>query len=79
MKELIVFFTHTGHQTHHPCFMNYFSQNLESATVSRSLATRLLDAALEANKWDLSKDLIRFLRSIGESALYGVQNVAGAL
>ncbi|XP_066965067.1 guanine nucleotide exchange factor subunit Rich isoform X3 [Macrobrachium rosenbergii] len=39
-------------------------QNLESATVSRNHATRLLDATLEAGKWDLSKDLIRFLRSI---------------
>lgn len=45
---------------------NLLLQNLESATVSRSHATRLLDATLEAGKWDLSKDLIRFLRSIGK-------------
>lgn len=44
-------------------------QNLESASVSRSLATRLLDATLEAGKWDLSKDLIRFLRSIDPTDL----------
>ncbi|XP_042224656.1 guanine nucleotide exchange factor subunit Rich-like isoform X2 [Homarus americanus] len=44
-------------------------QNLESATVSRSHATRLLDATLEAGKWDLSKDLIRFLRSIDPTDL----------
>ncbi|XP_071528782.1 guanine nucleotide exchange factor subunit Rich isoform X3 [Panulirus ornatus] len=44
-------------------------QNLESATVSRSHATRLLDATLEAGKWDLSKDLIRFLRSIDPADL----------
>ncbi|XP_069159265.1 guanine nucleotide exchange factor subunit Rich isoform X3 [Procambarus clarkii] len=44
-------------------------QNLESATVSRSHATRLLDATLEAAKWDLSKDLIRFLRSIDPTDL----------
>ncbi|KAL7631863.1 UNVERIFIED_CONTAM: hypothetical protein RMT77_017834 [Armadillidium vulgare] len=39
-------------------------QNLESAMVSRTHATKLLDATLEASKWELSKDLIRFLRSI---------------
>lgn len=44
-------------------------QNLESATISRSHATRLLDATLESGKWDLSKDLIRFLRSIDPSDL----------
>ncbi|XP_042872511.1 guanine nucleotide exchange factor subunit Rich-like isoform X2 [Penaeus japonicus] len=44
-------------------------QNLESASVSRSHATRLLDATLEAGKWDLSKDLIRFLRSIDPTDL----------
>ena len=36
--------------------------------VSRSHATLLLHATLDAAKWELSKDLIRFLRSIGESA-----------
>ncbi|XP_076060554.1 guanine nucleotide exchange factor subunit Rich isoform X2 [Oratosquilla oratoria] len=44
-------------------------QNMESASISRQLATRLLDSTLEAGKWDLSKDLIRFLRSIDPTDL----------
>jgi hypothetical protein len=40
-------------------------QNLEPVTVSRQLATRLLDAALDSNQWELCKDLVRFLRAIG--------------
>jgi hypothetical protein len=40
-------------------------QNLEPLTVSRQLATRLLDAALDCNQWELCKDLVRFLRAIG--------------
>jgi hypothetical protein len=40
-------------------------QNLEPLTVSRQLATRLLDAALDSNQWELCKDLVRFLRAIG--------------
>ena len=43
-------------------------QNLESASVSRSHATRLLDATLEAGHWQLCRDLIRFLGAIGEEA-----------
>lgn len=39
-------------------------QNLEHSTVSRQYATLLLDAALEQCKWELSKDLVRFLRAI---------------
>lgn len=39
-------------------------QNLEHSTVSRQYATLLLDAALENCKWELSKDLVRFLRAI---------------
>ncbi|XP_067001739.2 guanine nucleotide exchange factor subunit Rich [Anabrus simplex] len=39
-------------------------QNLEPSSVSRQYATLLLDAALEHCKWDLSKDLVRFLRAI---------------
>ncbi|KAL0278915.1 UNVERIFIED_CONTAM: hypothetical protein PYX00_000593 [Menopon gallinae] len=39
-------------------------QNMEPSTVSRQHATLLLDAALENCKWELSKDLVRFLRAI---------------
>ncbi|XP_069682235.1 guanine nucleotide exchange factor subunit Rich isoform X2 [Periplaneta americana] len=39
-------------------------QNLEPSSVSRQYATLLLDAALEQCKWELSKDLVRFLRAI---------------
>lgn len=39
-------------------------QNLEPSTVSRQHATLLLDAALEQGRWELSKDLVRFLRAI---------------
>lgn len=41
-------------------------QNLEPSTISRQYATLLLDAALEQCKWELSKDLVRFLRAIGK-------------
>lgn len=41
-------------------------QNLEPSSVSRQYATLLLDAALEQCKWELSKDLVRFLRAIGK-------------
>ncbi|XP_046425934.1 guanine nucleotide exchange factor subunit Rich [Neodiprion fabricii] len=39
-------------------------QNLEPSSVSRQHATLLLDAALEQGRWELSKDLVRFLRAI---------------
>ncbi|CAH2042158.1 unnamed protein product, partial [Iphiclides podalirius] len=39
-------------------------QNLESSTVSRQLATQLLDTALQHERWDLARDLVRFLRAI---------------
>ncbi|XP_071454876.1 guanine nucleotide exchange factor subunit Rich [Hetaerina americana] len=39
-------------------------QNLESSSVSRQHATQLLDAALEQGRWELSRDLVRFLRAI---------------
>ncbi|XP_034835409.1 guanine nucleotide exchange factor subunit Rich isoform X2 [Maniola hyperantus] len=39
-------------------------QNLESSTVSRQLATQLLDTALQQERWDLARDLVRFLRAI---------------
>lgn len=42
-------------------------QNLESPTVSRKFATQLMDKALEGRKWDLVKDLVRFLKAIDPS------------
>lgn len=39
-------------------------QNLEPSAISRQYATLLLDTALEQRKWDLAKDLVRFLRAI---------------
>ncbi|KAJ8679952.1 hypothetical protein QAD02_015739 [Eretmocerus hayati] len=39
-------------------------QNMEPSSVSKQYATLLLDAALEQAKWELSRDLIRFLRAI---------------
>lgn len=40
-------------------------QNLEPSSVSRQFATILLETALEEEKWDLAKELDRFLRAIG--------------
>lgn len=34
--------------------------------MSRQYATILLETALEEEKWDLAKDLVRFLRAIGK-------------
>lgn len=39
-------------------------QNLEPSAISRQYATLLLDTALEQKKWDLAKELVRFLRAI---------------
>lgn len=39
-------------------------QNLESSSVSRQYATMLLDSTLNSSKWELSKDLVRFLKAI---------------
>ena len=39
-------------------------QNLEPPAVAQNHATLLLDAALEKAEWDLSKELVRFLRTI---------------
>lgn len=39
-------------------------QNLEPSVVSRKHATLLLVAALEQSRWELSRDLVRFLRAI---------------
>ena len=43
-------------------------QNLEPPSVARQHATLLLDAALEHSHWQLAKDLVRFLKAIGELA-----------
>ncbi|XP_076307278.1 guanine nucleotide exchange factor subunit Rich [Tachypleus tridentatus] len=42
-------------------------QNLEVVAVSRQHATLLLDGALDGGKWELSKELVRFLRAIAPS------------
>lgn len=39
-------------------------KNLEPSAISRQYATLLLDTALEQKKWDLAKELVRFLRAI---------------
>ncbi|KAJ8983588.1 hypothetical protein NQ317_019441 [Molorchus minor] len=39
-------------------------QNLETSSVSRQYATLLLNTALDQSKWELAKDLVRFLRAI---------------
>lgn len=41
-------------------------QNLETSSVSRQYATLLLNTALDQSKWELAKDLVRFLRAIGK-------------
>lgn len=44
-------------------------QNLEKPMVARQHATLLLDAALEACQWDMARDLLRFLKAIGERSI----------
>nr|XP_023020683.1 guanine nucleotide exchange factor subunit Rich [Leptinotarsa decemlineata] len=39
-------------------------QNLETSSLSRQYATLLLNTALDKSKWELAKDLVRFLRAI---------------
>ncbi|XP_014243624.1 guanine nucleotide exchange factor subunit Rich [Cimex lectularius] len=39
-------------------------QNLESSAISRQYATMLLDSTLSNCKWELSKELVRFLKAI---------------
>ncbi|XP_073843768.1 guanine nucleotide exchange factor subunit Rich [Musca autumnalis] len=39
-------------------------QNLEPSVISKQYATLLLEIALQHQKWDLAKDLIRFLKAI---------------
>ena len=44
-------------------------QNLEPPSVAQNHATLLLDAALDSCSWELAKELVRFLRTIGETCL----------
>ncbi|KAK2725320.1 guanine nucleotide exchange factor subunit Rich-like [Artemia franciscana] len=39
-------------------------QTLEPLSISRHFTAQLLDAALENGRWDLAKDLVRFLKAI---------------
>ncbi|XP_011193107.2 guanine nucleotide exchange factor subunit Rich [Zeugodacus cucurbitae] len=39
-------------------------QNLEPSIISKQYATLLLDIAIQNHKWELAKDLIRFLKAI---------------
>jgi hypothetical protein len=41
-------------------------QSLESPALSRQQATRLLHAALDADQWQLARDLMRFLAAIAD-------------
>ncbi|XP_011308460.1 guanine nucleotide exchange factor subunit Rich [Fopius arisanus] len=52
-------------------------QNLEPSTVSRQHATLLLDAALEQGRWELSRDLVRFLRAIDPNDVDSPRNSWG--
>lgn len=42
-------------------------QNLETSAISRQFATILLETSLEEEKWELAKELVRFLRAIGNN------------
>jgi len=50
-------------------FFEIYLKNLESSSVSCRYATLLLDSALDSCQWDLSKDLVRFLKAIGKNLL----------
>eukprot|EP00123_Amoebidium_parasiticum_P011332 comp20653_c0_seq1/m.26793 comp20653_c0_seq1/g.26793 ORF comp20653_c0_seq1/g.26793 comp20653_c0_seq1/m.26793 type:complete len:1202 (-) comp20653_c0_seq1:441-4046(-) len=45
-------------------------QNLEPPAMSRQHATRLLDAALDNDQWELAKELIRFLAAIADDTQF---------
>lgn len=49
-------------------------QNLETSSVSRQYATLLLDTALNQSKWELAKDLVRFLRAIDPNDVESPRN-----
>ena len=45
----------------------FLLQNLEVPSVAQNHATLLLDAALDRCSWDLARELVRFLRTIGDT------------
>ncbi|XP_019759391.2 guanine nucleotide exchange factor subunit Rich isoform X1 [Dendroctonus ponderosae] len=49
-------------------------QNLETSSVSRQYATLLLNTALDQSKWELAKDLARFLRAIDPNDVESPRN-----
>ncbi|CAH0551725.1 unnamed protein product [Brassicogethes aeneus] len=49
-------------------------QNLETSSVSRQYATLLLNTALDRSKWELAKDLVRFLRAIDPNDVESPRN-----
>ncbi|XP_076267797.1 guanine nucleotide exchange factor subunit Rich isoform X2 [Rhynchophorus ferrugineus] len=49
-------------------------QNLETSSVSRQYATLLLNTALDQSKWELAKDLVRFLRAIDPNDVESPRN-----
>lgn len=53
-------------------------QNLEPSSISRQYATILLDTALNKRKWNLAKDLVRFLRAIDPNEVESPRNSMAA-
>lgn len=53
-------------------------QNLEPSSISRQYATILLDTALNKKKWNLAKDLVRFLRAIDPHEVESPRNSMAA-
>lgn len=49
-------------------------QNLETSAISRQYATLLLNTALDRSKWELAKDLVRFLRAIDPNDVESPRN-----
>ncbi|KAK9874059.1 hypothetical protein WA026_002414 [Henosepilachna vigintioctopunctata] len=49
-------------------------QNLETSSVSRQYATLLLNTALDHSKWEIAKDLVRFLRAIDSNDVESPRN-----
>eukprot|EP00127_Corallochytrium_limacisporum_P002256 Clim_evm44s109 gene=Clim_evmTU44s109 len=51
-------------------------QSLESQSSARKYATRLIDATLEAEKWSLSRELVRFLTAISSDTSLNADGAA---
>ncbi|XP_033737683.1 RAB6A-GEF complex partner protein 1-like [Pecten maximus] len=51
-------------------------QNLEKPIISRQHATLLLDSSLDKGKWDLARDLVRFLKAIDPSDVDSPTNLS---